>query len=92
MRHNGTKKLETDRLLLRRIYKEDALEIYNGFINQERFLYYLNKEKRTLEEEISSLEMIDEKNKKEDYYNWVITLKDTGKIIWNDCIKIRRSK
>ena len=43
MRHNGTKKLETDRLLLRRIYKEDALEIYNGFINQERFLYYLNK-------------------------------------------------
>ena len=44
MRHNGTKKLETDRLLLRRIYKEDAIEIYNGFINQERFLYYLNKE------------------------------------------------
>ena len=81
MRHNGTKKLETDRLLLRRIYKEDALEMYNGFINQEGFLYYLNKEKRTLEEEISSLEMIDEKNKNEDYYNWVITLKDTGKII-----------
>lgn len=88
MRHNGTKKLETDRLLLRRIYKEDAIEIYNGFINQERFLYYLNKEKRTLEEEISSLEMIDEKNKNEDYYNWVITLKDTGKIIGMIVLKV----
>ena len=88
MRHHRTKKLETDRLLLRRIYKEDALEIYNGFINQERFLYYLNKEKRTLEEEISSLEMIDEKNKKEDYYNWVITLKDTGKIIGMIVLKV----
>ena len=78
MRHNGTKKLETDRLLLRRIYKEDAIEIYNGFINQERFLYYLNKEKRTLEE----------KNKNEDYYNWVITLKDTGKIIGMIVLKV----
>lgn len=33
MRHKGTKELKTNRLLLRRIYKEDALEIYNGFIN-----------------------------------------------------------
>lgn len=81
MIHKGTKKLESSRLLLRRIYKEDALEIYNGFINQDGFLYYLNKEKRTLEEEISSLELIDEKNKSNDYYNWLITLKATGKII-----------
>ena len=88
MRHKGTKTLETSRLLLRRIYKDDALEIYNGFINQEGFLYYLNKEKRTLEEEIASLEMIDEKNKRDDYYNWVITLKDTGKIIGMITLKV----
>lgn len=89
MRHKGSKELETNRLLLRRIYKEDALEIYNGFINQEKFLYYLNKEKRTLEEEISSLEMIDEKNKGDDYYNWVITLKDTGRIIGMIVLKVK---
>ena len=53
--------LETDRLILRRFKEEDAEEIYNGFINQEGFLYYANKEKRTLKEEKDSLIGIDEK-------------------------------
>ena len=81
MLHKGTVVLESDRLILRRIRKADALEIFNGFINQEEFLYYANKKKRTLEEEIRSLENIDDKYLKLDYYNWVITLKDSGAII-----------
>ena len=81
MLHKGTVVLESDRLILRRIRKDDALEIFNGFINQEEFLYYANKKKRTLEEEIRSLENIDDKYLKLDYYNWVITLKDSGAII-----------
>lgn len=40
MIHKGTKEFETNRLWLRRIYREDAPEIYNGFINQEWFLCY----------------------------------------------------
>ena len=81
MKHLGTKTLETDRLLLRRIYKEDAKEIFEGFINQEDYLYFFNKEPRTLEEEIKSLENIDEKYENLDLYNWVIVLKENNKIL-----------
>ena len=59
MNHVGTISLETKRLVLRRIYRDDAEEIYEGFVNQDEFLYYANKEKRTLDEEIKSLENID---------------------------------
>ena len=81
MIHKGTKELVSSRLLLRKLKEDDALELYNGFVNQEGFLYYANKQKRTLEEEINSLKGIDSKYLKDDYYNWVITLKDTKEII-----------
>ena len=81
MKHLGTKKLITERLILRQIEESDAEEIYNGFINQPEFLYYANKKERTLEEEKESLKGINEKYEKLDYYNWVITLKETKKII-----------
>lgn len=81
MIHKGTKELKSSRLLLRRMKEDDALEIYNGFVNQEGFLYYANKKKRTFEEEKKSLENIDSKYLKDDYYNWVIVLRDTNKII-----------
>ena len=81
MNHLGTINLETNRLILRRFEEKDAKEIFLGFVNQPEFLYYANKEKRTLEEEIKSLENISEKYKNLEYYNWLITLKDTGNII-----------
>lgn len=81
MRHLGTKILESDRLILRRFKEDDAEELYSGYVNQEGFIYYANKEKRTLEEEKKSLVGIDEKYKNKEYYNWLITLKDSGKII-----------
>lgn len=37
MKHLGTKMLNSERLVLRRFKEEDALEIYEGFINQEDF-------------------------------------------------------
>lgn len=76
MKHLGTQKLETKRLVLRQIKESDALGIYNSFINEEKFLYYANKEKRTLKEEENSLKGIKEKYKDKEYYNWLITLKD----------------
>ncbi len=81
MNHLGTKLLKSERLILRRFKELDAKEIYDGYVNQEEFLYYANKEKRTLEEEINSLKGIDEKYKNNDYYNWLITLKYDNKII-----------
>ena len=81
MKHLGTKILNSERLILRRFKEEDAFEIYNGYINQEDFLYYAYKVKRTLEEEIESLKGIDKKYENLEYYNWLITLNDSGKII-----------
>ena len=81
MNHLGTKVLESERLILRRFREEDAKEIFEGYVNQEGFLYYAHKEKRTLEEEINSLKGIDSKYENNDYYNWLIVLKDNNKII-----------
>ncbi len=88
MKHLGTKKLITERLILRQIEESDAEEIYNGFINQPEFLYYANKKERTLEEEKESLKGIKEKYEKLDYYNWVITLKETKEIIGSINLKV----
>ena len=81
MIHLGTIKLESERLILRRFNESDAEELFNGFINQEGFLYYSNKKKRTLEKEINSLKGISEKYNNKEYYNWLITLKSNNKII-----------
>ena len=88
MVHKGTKELESSRLLLCRMREDDALEIFNGFVNQESFLYYANKEKRTLDEEINSLKGIDSKYLNDDYYNWVIKLKDNNQIIGSINLKV----
>ena len=81
MRHLGTRELQTERLLLRRLRESDAEELFLGFVNQEEFLYYAHKEARTLEEEKASLVGIDKKYEEDSYYNWLITLKDSGEII-----------
>lgn len=80
MKHLGTKTLKTERLILREFQEVDAQAIYNSFINQEKFLYYANKERRTLEEQRSSLKNISKKYENNEYYNWLITLKN-GKVI-----------
>lgn len=81
MNHLGTKKLNSERLILRRFYENDAEELYQGYVNQEDFLYYANKQKRTLEEQKNSLKGIDEKYNNLEYYNWLIILKSNNKII-----------
>lgn len=81
MNEIGTIKLETERLVLRRLGKNDAKELFEGIMNQEEFLYYTNKKPISLEEEKASLENIEEKYQNKNYYNWLITLKDTKQII-----------
>ncbi len=81
MEHIGTQELISNRLCLRKFSQNDSKEIFEGFRNQKEFLYYANKRVCTLEEQIKSLADIDEKYKSNDYYNWLITLKDTKQII-----------
>ena len=40
MNHLGTITLQTNRLILRKINILDSKEIFEGFVNQEEFLYY----------------------------------------------------
>lgn len=49
MEQIGTQKIETECLILRKFTKEDSQEIFEGFRNQEEFLYYTNKKPVSLE-------------------------------------------
>lgn len=81
MKSIGTIELISNRLCLRKFSQDDSKEIFEGFRNQKEFLYYSNKTACTLEEERNSLTNIDERYKDKNYYNWLITLKETKQII-----------
>ncbi len=84
MNHQGTKKLETKRLILRKFTLEDAEEMYNNWASEDEVTRYLpwptheNPEftKGLLADWIQQYE-------KPDFYNWVIELKETGEIVGN---------
>lgn len=81
MKHLGTCDLETERLKMRRLTMEDASPLFYGLRNQPEFLYYTNKQKITLDEQIKMFEKLDEKYAEKTYYNWVIELKSTNEIV-----------
>ena len=81
MVHLGTKQLETEQLLLRRLTLDDASPLYHGLRNQPEFLYYTNKKEISLNEQIELFEKLEEKYKEKTYYNWAIVLKSTGEIV-----------
>ena len=76
MNHSGTVELVSERLILRRFRESDAEQIFSSFLNDEGFLYYANKEPKTLEQEKEALKGIGERYNSKEYYNWLITLKD----------------
>ena len=81
MIHLGTVKLETKRLVLRKLELSDAKELFEGLRNQEAFCYYANKKKVTLDEQIESFSKMQEKYGNLNYYNWAIVQKSDGKIV-----------
>lgn len=91
MNNLGTKTLYTERLILRKLKLNDAGELYDGYMNQDEFLYYAHKDKKTLEEIREDLKSKIEKYENDDYYNWVITLKDTGEIIGSINLHVEKS-
>ena len=88
MKHQGTKILKTQRLILRPIRSEDWQELFYGLRNQPEFLYYANKKRITKKQQKQALENIAEKYKNLDYYNWVITQKSDGKIVGQIVLKV----
>lgn len=79
MKHCGTQRLETDRLILRRYVSEDALAIYKNWASDSEVTKYLMWQPHSSVEVSKSInadrlkQYFDQK-----YYNWAIVLKDNG--------------
>lgn len=79
MKHCGTQKLETERLILRRYISEDAISMYKNWACDEDVTKYLMWQPH-LNPEISR-SVTDEwvrQYANENFYHWAIVLKDNG--------------
>ena len=79
MKHCGTQKLETERLILRRFVIEDSAAMYNNWASDEEVTKYLTWPTHS-SQEISKSTIEDWVNSYSDksYYLWAIVLKDKG--------------
>ena len=84
MEHKGTKRLETDRLILRRYTEADAEPMYKNWASDPEVSKYLTWPTHSSVEVTKSLvtEWI-ARYENPDYYNWVIELKETGEVVGN---------
>ena len=73
--------LETERLLLRRVVKEDVNEIFALRSNKETMKYIPRPLLKTNEDAFAHIAMIDEKIENNEGINWAITLKNDPKLI-----------
>ena len=79
----GTKRLETDRLILRRFELDDVEELfYHGYITDEVMAKDLSWNPcKTIEEQKVIIADWYEKYKNQDFYKWLIETKDTHELI-----------
>ncbi|MDD5149189.1 MAG: GNAT family N-acetyltransferase [Flavobacterium sp.] len=73
--------LETERLSLRRIVKEDVNEIFELRSNKQTMKYIPRPLAKTKEDALGHITMIDEKIENNEGINWAITLKNSPKLI-----------
>lgn len=79
----GTKRLETERLILRRFEEKDIEELfYNGYITDEVMTKNLSWSPcKTIEEQRVVIKSWIEKYRDNSFYKWLIELKDTHELI-----------
>ena len=78
----GTKNLETDRLILRKVKKEDAIYAYNNWCNSDKVAKYVTWDKHASIEVTKELYEIWEKEYEcLDTFRWIVELKDTHELI-----------
>lgn len=73
--------LETERLYLRRVAKEDVNEIFALRSNKETMQYIPRPLVKTEEDAMAHIAMMDEKIDNNEGINWAITLKNDSKLI-----------
>lgn len=82
MKNIGTKNLETDRLVLRKIKKEDALEAYNNWCSSDVVDKYVVWQKHSSVNVTENLyEMWEKEYDDLTTYRWIVELKDTHELI-----------
>jgi len=79
MKHCGTQRIETDRLILRRFVSEDAAAMYKNWASDPQITEFLMWQAHP-NREVSQSVTEDWVNRYSDknYYNWAIVLKDNG--------------
>ena len=81
MKHTGTINISTERLQLRRFYKEDADDCFNNWMVDEEVYEFLSaspKDRKYIEEWLSCADEVYAKN---DTYYWAIVEKESGKTV-----------
>jgi ribosomal-protein-alanine N-acetyltransferase len=82
MKHVGTKTIETDRLILRRVTSEDARAMYRNWASDPEVTKYLTWPAYTAPEDAQGILKIWEKDyEKADFYLWAIVPGDLGEPI-----------
>ena len=77
LKHKGTVRLETSRLILRRAQMEDAEPMFHNWANDKEVTKYLTWPPHSnIEVTQKVLESWVESYEKEDYYQWMIVLKE----------------
>ena len=73
--------VETERLQLRRVVKDDVNEIFALRSNEQTMKYIPRPLAKTKEDALGHIAMIDEKIENNEGINWAITLKNSPKLI-----------
>ena len=82
MKHKGTVKIETERLLLRRFLHSDAKESFYNWTNDEKVIKFLKWTKhKNVNETKDILSLWISKYSNENFYQWAIVLKKTKEVI-----------
>lgn len=83
MKSIGTKKIETKRLILRKIHTDDAKQVYDNWTSDPLVARYVNWSTHTsIEDTKEYLKFKSDRYKGNEFcFDWLVTLKDTGEAI-----------
>ena len=84
LKHQGTRQLTTDRLILRRFKIEDAEEMYQNWASEDEVTIFLTWPTHA-DSDVTKMVLNDwiGKYDEADCYNWGIEIKETGELIGN---------
>lgn len=79
MKNLGTKKLETERLILRKFTLDDAKDMFNNYgSDSDTSKYLVWNTHKNIEDSISYIKDVLEKYQKDNFYCWGVVLKETN--------------